>query len=262
MPNQELVPFIYPHNLHNRVQLIPEFPDRPILADGMDESTYVNAVFGDVDPDELYIKEVNRPFEGIGPHFDIHNNLVSKEYPFVVTYNIRGMATLRATALSDALDEYYKSRYPVATNNAKIARRHVGALALLDPSSTVYEGRIASRTGLIIPQVAGETPLIHDIVPSVRMRPRPVARQLMHPGTSTSAGKFNKYIVPRQTKKALKVIQSEGYKTLSEYQRVKNEERERREEEARVQKQIKERNASIRRDFSRSRRMPGGGLLD
>lgn len=211
MPQHELKAYSYPHNLQNRVNHINQFPGRPILAESTSETTFVQGVFGEIDPEELLVKEVGRPQEGIGPHFDLHDDLVNPEHPFIATYNIHGEATLRATALPKELWDYYKSQYPEATEQAKIARRHLGALALMDPTSTVYKGTVRKGTGLIIPQVVGEPPLIHNIAPLSRHRSVP------NPARGV-AGKFLKFVAPRPTMKALRTLEKEGYGTFAERQ--------------------------------------------
>lgn len=261
MSKQELTPFIYPHNLHNRVKLIPQFPEKPILAGGMSESTYIQAVYGDVDPEELYVKKVKRPAGGIGPHFDIHTDLVNPDYPFVATYNVRGRATLRATVLSDELKDYYDSRYLVPTEDAKAARRHIGALALMDTDAEVYEGAISPHTGLIIPQIVGVSPLVHDIEPLDRP-PRPIIRTsgLLAP-IDAPAGEFMKYIVPRTTNRAINAVVNEGYTSLTESNRIRAEEQRRKEEAIRENKAANEAMRRNRRR-GRGRHYPGGTLLD
>ena len=229
-----------PDELRQAVAELPNNPDRPIVAKLPTLEAYVDAVYGD-DTASLMAQSILRPHRGIGAHWDIHSPYVDTERPFVATYTRRGFAALRATQLRERLHMDYIERYPKPTVEARAARRAYSKLAL-KTAEVIYKADITPGTGLIVPQVLGASPLVHNILP-----------EPIYPSWANDNGEFVKLVTPSEANDAHTAHQREGYRSYddfladeearrqaSERQRAQeDEERQRRsklEEEARAQR--------------------------
>ncbi len=201
-----------PDELRAAVMDVRNHPDVPIVAQLPSLEEFVAAVYGD-DTTELMVQSVIRPQRGIGAHWDIHDPYVDPERPFVATYNRRGAAMLRATVLDDLLLQRYNEAFPEPTLEARAARRHYSNFAFKTAELT-YQAQITPGTGLIIPQVQGALPLIHNITPPSQHK----ARFIQYASRSTSdGGEFVKFAAPGASDEAYNIHIEEGYKPYEEF---------------------------------------------
>lgn len=215
-----------PDELREAVAELPNNPDRPIVAKLPTLEEYVDAVYGD-DTASLMAQSIIRPDRGIGPHWDIHQPYVDTERPFVATYTRRGFATLKATHLDELLHMHYTQRYPEPTAEARAARRAYSKLAF-KTAEVIYEADITPHTGLIVPQVPGALPLVHDILP-----------ESIYPSWADDSGEFVKLVTPTEANAARTTHQREGYRLYDDF--LADEEAHRQAEEQRRAQEDEER---------------------
>jgi hypothetical protein len=208
--------FQYSHNLSHRVSVLRQFPDKPVLSDNRSIGDYVEALFGDLSRDDIYVRNNKRPMEGFGAHFDIYNDgedqLLHEDYPFVATYNTWGSVILRATVLSDALRQDYDANFPEQTREAYAARRSLGNYALNNPNAEIFthQGVLRERSGIVIPQVPGGPYVVHEVsVPSWIQR---------YAEEDELGGECLKFSAPADTKEAREELQSIGYVTFADFE--------------------------------------------
>jgi hypothetical protein len=259
--HHELSVFTNPDAIKNVVSHISTYDEPLIVTQTASVSEYVSTVFNGADQSDIYIRNDTRPAGGIGPHFDVYDEHVSPEFPFIGTFNLQGRAILKATWLSEELQNYYDTTYPVRTELAKAARRPLAQLALLQPGAEVYDSNIASGVGLVIPQMtegAQGRYIVHDIVPertislaSKFIRPYKF-NQAALPITERNAH-FQKFVVPRDTDDAREAVINEGYIPYDQYieRRDALVASERNEYES--QERVRKANENIRRTKNRQR---------
>ncbi len=198
MPKIERLPIIIdPDELREAVRQLPEYPDRPIVARVPSLEDYVTAVFGEeVASHSLMATHVDRPPNGIGPHWDVHNDLLDPNFPFVATFNRRGRATVRTAILDEELSRDYDKNFPDPTNEARRVRRHYGAIAFAT-AEVVGMAEIGPGYGLVFPQLPGtDAPkIVHSIEPLYPSHP----------------GDFIKFAVPNNTIEARDEHVQEGF---------------------------------------------------
>ncbi len=193
-----------PDELREAVAELPNNPDRPIVAKLPSLEEYVAAVYGD-NTASLMAQSIIRPDRGIGAHWDIHSPYVDTERPFVATYTRRGFAALRATQLRERLHMDYVERYPEPTAEARAARRAYSNLSF-KTADVIYKADITPGTGLIVPQVPGVLPLVHDIAPAS-----------IYPSWADDSGEFVKLVIPSAAGIARTTHQREGYRSYEEF---------------------------------------------
>jgi hypothetical protein len=154
----------------------------------------------DVCTQVLAQKYVREP-EGRGPHFDVYNGLLDDKYPYVALYNLSGTAQVAATELSAELAAVYFKEFINHTDEAAVARRHLGALALSSPNSIVFEAEIGPGHGFVLPQYEQGPHIVHDIVPTDPTKP----------------GEFIKFVVSNGSKEATEKLFKNGYKPLDAF---------------------------------------------
>lgn len=161
---------------------------------------FAGVVFPDQKPDAIFAQSNDREPEGRGPHFDVYDQYLNPDFPWLGLFNLSGDADLVVADLPTDLAETYFRMYPHPTDEAFDARRHFSAIALGNPNAEKGTGRLKNGTGLVMVQRRDRPQVIHDIVPD-------------HP---EQPGKYLKLIVPSGAKDARKRMESGGYKTLDE----------------------------------------------
>ncbi len=194
-----------PDEIRAAVMDVRNHPDVPIVAQLPSLEEFVAAVYGD-DTTELMVQSVIRPQRGIGAHWDVHDPYVDPEHPFVATYNRRGSAMLRTTVLDDILHQRYAAAFPEPTAGARAARRQYSDFAF-KTADVIYQSHITPNTGLIIPQVQGASPLIHNITPQSSYKSRFLS----------DGGEFVKFAIPAATDQALAMHIEEGYRPYAAF---------------------------------------------
>ena len=213
--------FSHIHDIQHAVSHIHDNPDKPIVTQTNSVEDFVKGVFGDIEHTNLFVNTKVRMGSGIGPHFDVYENDINPEYPFVATYNTVGYATLRATALDSHLVDYYKTKYPEPTQEAWAERRALCGLAFAYPVNSVYEAAITPGTGLIIPQNDSHY-VAHNVL-----------GELNGP---YDIGRFLKFSVPDNKAEAKANIRSELYTTYAQYLEQQHEATEQKKREDAVQR--------------------------
>ncbi|HVX24296.1 MAG TPA: hypothetical protein VG992_03065 [Candidatus Saccharimonadales bacterium] len=162
---------------------------------------FVEAVFPRLDRDHVYAHAFDREEPGIGPHFDVYENYLHDDYPWVGVFNLAGRATVRAATLRPELKAIYDDMFPERTDEAGEARRHFGALALQDHRATVYETTLEPGVGMVLPQRPNGLEIVHEVTP-----------------VSGKKGRYLKAIAPDvETESTIKDVTGEfKYKQLDE----------------------------------------------
>jgi hypothetical protein len=161
---------------------------------------FAGAAFPGADLDAIYAQHNEREGEGRGPHFDIYDEGLSEDYPWLGVYNLAGTCAVQAAVMSGKLGEEYDRLYPEPTEEAYEARRHFGALVLDSPLNEVYKGSIEPGRGMILPQSKSGPYIVHEVVPE----------------NPTAPGSFIKMVVPKQTSAVLEQLAESGFMSLDE----------------------------------------------
>lgn len=184
-----------------RQAIIAAFHSEPriVVVTARDERQFVESLFPEVlPPTAVYVCRESRG-GGQGPHFDLYQAIVHRDYPFVATLNLAGDATVVSAVLDRTLASYYFKHYPQPTKTAYTARRLVSALTLSQsgrrPPAAV---RIGTGVGMIIPQREYALPVVHDVRPDAE-------------DEQGSDGLFLKFIVPRPDDDSLATVESLGF---------------------------------------------------
>lgn len=191
-------------NLGSAIEKLKKGSAEPILLQGdRNLLAFAETIFSDESRAEISVKKETRNPNGKGAHFDVYNTLrlLDNEFPFVAIYNVTGNAVLRATVISQKLQEYYDATYPKPNDVAHAARRDIARLAFRQPDATIFNGNINPGTGLIIPQLIGGYHLAHEITP----------KDPANPGT------FIKIVKPDSTEEAYKTLDDTGYTSLERF---------------------------------------------
>lgn len=203
MSEKQLKP-ISKTNIGSSLEKLKKGSAEPILvkAEG-NFLAFAETIFSDEPRTEVFVKKEARELGGKGPHFDVYNTLglLDHEFPFVAVYNVAGNAVLRATVISQKLQEYYDTTYPEPNDVAHAARRDIARLAFKQPGATIFKGNLKPGTGLIIPQLSKGYHLAHDIVPDDPANP----------------GSFIKMVKPDLTEEAYKTLDDTGYTSLDRF---------------------------------------------
>lgn len=172
-----------------------------LIADiGKGAIRFAMAAFPGANLNGIYAQRNERESTGRGPHFDIYDEGLHKNYPWLAVYNVEGTCTISAAILPEKLAEAYTDLYPVPDEAAHTARRHFGALVLESATTEVYTGTLKPDTGLVLPQRPNGPHIIHEVVPQDREHP----------------GSFIKIVAPKNTKKVLDTLAEEGFLPIDE----------------------------------------------
>ncbi|HVV25901.1 MAG TPA: hypothetical protein VHC21_02620 [Candidatus Saccharimonadales bacterium] len=150
--------------------------------------------------DQIYAQFNERESEGRGPHFDIYNEGLDENYPWLGVYNLAGTCEVAAATLPDDMAKQYAELYPEPNEAAHAARRHYGALVLGADTSRVGTGTLEPDMGLILPQRPQGPHIIHEVVPK----------------NAADPGAFIKMIVPKKDEENLELIGEQGFMLLDE----------------------------------------------
>lgn len=161
---------------------------------------FAGAAFPEADVDNIYAQYNERQSEGRGPHFDIYDEGLSEDYPWLGVYNLAGTCAVQAAIMPRNLNAEYARLYPEPTEEAYEARRHLGALVLDSPLSEVYKGTLRPDRGLILPQSKNGPHIVHEVVPE----------------DSANPGNFIKMVVPKQTTTNIEQLNKSGFTPLDE----------------------------------------------
>lgn len=181
-----------------RQEIVAAFHGRPriVFVQARSERSFVESLFKDVrPPTAVYVRRELRAGRSRGPHFDLYQSVVHRDYPFVATFNIVGDASVESTVLDQALASYYFSHYPQPTETAYTARRLVSELTLIQRRQSALEtGRITPGVGLVIPQREFALPVVHEVRPA-----------------HGSPGVFLKFLVPRPEDGSFAFVERQGF---------------------------------------------------
>ena len=148
----------------------------------------------------------------MGPDFDVYEEHLDADFPFVASYNSWGRATLFATLLAEDLRQSSDTR---STDNESLGREYrkdFSRIAMIDArSDTEYPLNTSDLTegmAAIIPQVEGELSVVHEIKPPLWQA---LANQVF------SSGEVLKLLVPKKESKSIDTITDDGFETYAEY---------------------------------------------
>ncbi len=212
MPTHELTPIRYTHNLKNRVNHVRQLPNTPVVAGPMEREDFINALFGDVEADELYVSRISRPPGGLGPDFDAYEEHLDADFPFVASYNSWGRATLFATLLAEDLRQCSNER---SANNVFLEREYrkdFSRIAMIDARSDteypLHTCDLSEGMAVITPQIGGELSTVYEIKPPLWQA---LANQVF------SSGEILKLLVPKKESKSMDTVINDGFETYAEY---------------------------------------------
>jgi hypothetical protein len=185
-----------------REAIIATFHGEPriVFVTARDEQHFVESLFPDVKPPTaVYVSPETGTGRARGPHFDLYQAVVHRDYPFVATLNLVGEATVESIVLDHRLASYYFKCYPWPSETADTARHLVSAVALSQPRrQPVEEVRVGAGVGMIVPQQEFARPLVHDVRPDTDSGPG-------------SHGLSLKFIVPRPDAASRSVVEEQGF---------------------------------------------------
>lgn len=180
--------------------------NKHLFAECLDEVTvcsiggllqFVQYAFGN-NPSRLYGQIVTREPEGKGPHFDVYQDILDDDFPYIGIFNLTGSADLRVTVLSFELAKAYRGAFPKPTPEALEARKLFGQLAFAASDIEVAKVRIQPDYGIIIPQ--RDKHYVHDIKPVF----------------PSSGGKYVKLVMINSEDEAEDAIRDAGYEQFDE----------------------------------------------
>lgn len=132
---------------------------------------FLQAVFPDLPPSELYGQVFDREPSGHGAHFDVYDEYLHTDFPWVAIFNLAGHATVTTVRLPEALATSYARSHGEPSNEAYAERRRISEAALTVPAVHPDKGFLASGSGLIIPQQRKGPDWVHDVVPVLAQQP-------------------------------------------------------------------------------------------
>jgi hypothetical protein len=143
---------------------------------------FLKSVFPRGENSRVYGQVFIREPKGRGAHFDVYDNLLHPNYPWVALFNLAGDAVVSVCRLPDQLAKRYALAHPEASDEAYAERRRIADEALADSSARPEKGMLLPGCGLIIPQQLSGPKWIHDVVPLREENP----------------GRFVKFVVARE----------------------------------------------------------------
>jgi hypothetical protein len=126
---------------------------------------FLKSVFPKSANSSLYGQVFNREPRGRGAHFDVYDELLHANYPWVALFNLAGEAVVSTCRLPDHLAKRYALAHPESSDEAYAERRRIAAEAAADPSVRPDKGMLLPGCGLIIPQQLSGPKWLHDVVP-------------------------------------------------------------------------------------------------
>jgi hypothetical protein len=132
---------------------------------------FLKTVFPGIGNSRLYGQIFDREPKGRGAHFDVYDEFLHPDFPWVALFNLSGDAVVSVCRLPDSLGVRYSLAHPEATDEAYEARRRIAEEALTDPGAHPDKGHLFSECGLIIPQQRDGPDWIHNIVPMDERNP-------------------------------------------------------------------------------------------
>ena len=200
--SHELEVITKPRVLRAELEAIRQGAETEVLLTelGGDMLKLAGVAFRDVEGDEIYAQRFEREPEGRGAHFDIYNERLSEEYPWIALYNLEGTNTITTAKLPEDLANDYFDVYPEPTDEAKVARRTFSKLALKRPEVATSTGQLGPNMGLILPQHINGPHIIHNVVPNNVENP----------------GSFVKMVVPANQEEA-SLLEESDYLPLEDF---------------------------------------------
>lgn len=126
---------------------------------------FLTSVFPQVQISTLYGQVFTREPKGRGAHFDVYDNLLQADFPWVALFNLAGDAVVSVCRLPDHLAERYALAHPEASDEAYVERRRLAEEVFADSSIQPQKGILLAGRGLLIPQLRNGPEWIHSIVP-------------------------------------------------------------------------------------------------
>ena len=151
---------------------IDQVDARPVFAQlGGGLLHFAGAAFPGADITDLHAAFYEREPDGRGPHFDVYEDYLHENYPWLAVYNLSGASNVRAVSLDDDLSASYKKKFPRLDQDAYAARRSYAEIAFADRNAPIATGRLEAGMGMIILQRAGVAPVVHEVTPVVADQP-------------------------------------------------------------------------------------------
>jgi hypothetical protein len=132
---------------------------------------FLRSVFAEVQNSTLFGQVFTREPKGRGAHFDVYDDLLDADFPWVALFNLAGDAVVSVHRLPDSLAERYALAHPKASDEAYAERRRIADELLADSTVHPEKGILLSGCGLIIPQQRSGPDWVHNIVPLHEQNP-------------------------------------------------------------------------------------------
>lgn len=154
---------------------------------------FLNSVFPGGQGLPLYGQVFVREPRGRGAHFDIYDDHLHADFPWVALFNLAGDAVVSVCRLPESLAERYALAYPEPSVAASAERRRLADEAFAAGPVQPEKGMLLAGSGLIIPQQSYGPEWVHNVVPLHAQNP----------------GRFIKLIVGREG--SARHLERQGY---------------------------------------------------
>ena len=126
---------------------------------------FLSSVFRGCRPADLYGQVFLREPQGRGAHFDVYDDILHADYPWVALLNLAGDAVVTVCRLPEPLARRYEQEYPHPTDAAYAERRRISAGAIGAPDAHLEKGLLSQGSVLVIPQQMAGPDWVHHVVP-------------------------------------------------------------------------------------------------
>jgi hypothetical protein len=127
---------------------------------------FLRSAFPKVQESTLYGQVFIREPQGRGAHFDVYDDLLDVNYPWVALFNLAGEAVVTVCRLPPQLAERYARTHPDPSDEAYEERRRIADEALASSSVHREKGMLYAECGLIIPQQRSGPEWVHHVAPT------------------------------------------------------------------------------------------------
>lgn len=162
---------------------------------------FTESTFPDAASDKIYAKPQQREPAGKGPHFDVYDDLVAEDFPWLGIYNFAGTVSVKAALLPQNLTDHYRKKFPEPSKAAHIAREQYSFTAFCQHDLPQVHGTLSPHTGLVIAQRKDLAPVIHELTPI----------------NTADPGNYVKLLRPRTDASTQDTLKLAGFVTLDEY---------------------------------------------
>lgn len=126
---------------------------------------FAETIFPGISATDIQAEVYEREPEGRGAHFDVYDETLVEEFPYLGVFNLDGEVEVTAAELPDDLAKIYFERFPEPNDTAFKARRDFSSIALNLPDTKIYKGTMEAGSGMVLLQNKEGPHIIHNVVP-------------------------------------------------------------------------------------------------